>query len=258
MTGPAGYDTIASLYDADMALNMPFDDVGFYRALCLEARGTVLEMGCGNGRILLALLAAGVEATGVDRSQPMLDELRRKAHAAGIAARACRMDARALAFRPAFDVVLCPYSLITYMNTAVDAARLVGEARRVLRPRGLFVVDAFVPRAGVDAAGFSLDYRRALGTLTLERSKRITRLTPEVNRIERRYRILEGDALVREIETREDIRPLAPQGLRALVAAAGFTLERAVWDYRDGAPGEGARFFTAVARAPGQGSQEAA
>ena len=241
------YDAIAAIYDVDMALNMPFDDVGFYLAVARAARGRLLELGCGNGRILLKLASEGIDAIGIDRSSGMLAALRRKARAAGITPRAARMDVRALAFDAAFDTVLCPYSLVTYMSTAQDAASLVREAHRALRPRGTLVIDAFVPREAAIASDFVLDYRRPFGTRLLERSKRITRVGPDVNRIERRYRILEGPAVVEEIATREEIRPLAPEALRRLAETNGFTPRRGVWDYRDGAPADGAQFFTLVA-----------
>ncbi|MGE5617225.1 MAG: class I SAM-dependent methyltransferase [Bacillota bacterium] len=245
--GADGYDAIAALYDVDMALNMPFDDVAFYLSVARESGGRILEMGCGNGRILLRLAQAGLDAIGVDRSAGMLEALRRKAHAARITPKAARMDVRELAFGAAFDVVLCPYSLVTSMSTADDAARLMREAHRVLRPGGSVVIDAFVPRDGVIAPDFALDYRRPFGAQVLERSRRITRISPEVNRIERRYRIFEADRLVEEIATREEIRPLVPDALHRLAETNGFTPRRGVWDYRDGAPADGARFFTLVA-----------
>jgi len=241
------YDAIASIYDVDMALNMPFDDVAFYLSVARATRGRLLELGCGNGRILLKLLAAGVDAIGVDRSSGMLAALREKARAAGTAPRAARMDVRSLAFGSAFDTVLCPYSLVTSMSTAAHATRLVREAHRVLRPRGRLVIDAFVPREAAITPEFALDYRRPLGARVLERSKRVTRLGPEVHRIERRYRIFEGSAVIEEIATREEIRPLAPEALCGLAETNGFTPERGVWDYRDGASAAGAQFFTLVA-----------
>src|SRR4030095_7404926 len=73
---PWPYDLIAQVYATDMGRSMPFDDVGFYRGLCRGARGRVLELGCGTGRILLDLIASGVDAIGVDRSLPMLKQMR--------------------------------------------------------------------------------------------------------------------------------------------------------------------------------------
>ena len=74
---------------------MPFDDVGFYVGLCAPSRGPVLELGCGNGRILLELARHGIDAIGIDASAGMLAELRRKAALRSLPARAVRMDVAA-------------------------------------------------------------------------------------------------------------------------------------------------------------------
>ena len=119
------YDRIARFYDVDMAQNMPFDDVGFYVRLCEPLSGPVLELGCGNGRILLELARHGIDAIGIDASAGMLAELRRKAALRSLPARALRMDVARLALRPGFAAILCPYSLITYVIDDEDVASLL-------------------------------------------------------------------------------------------------------------------------------------
>ncbi len=243
------YDRIARFYDADMARNMPFDDVGFYAALCAGARGRVLELGCGNGRILLPLLARGIDATGVDASAGMLAELARKAAAQGLVAPVCRMDVRALALAPGFGVVLCPYSLVTYLTGDDDVPRLLAEVRRILDPGGLFVVDAFVPKPVVAGTAFTADYRRAFGDGVLARFKRVTPLSATHNRIERRYEVRgPGDELLDTVTVDEVIRPVTEEGLRAALAAGGFAVTATAWDYGRAADGAAAQFVALVAR----------
>lgn len=244
---PANYDLIAHLYDTDMALNMPFDDVGFYAARCAAAGGRVLELGCGNGRILLPLRARGFDVVGVDASGAMLRELVRKA--AGRVPVA-RMDARALGFPAVFGVVLCPYSLVTYQAGPGDVAALLRAVRDVLRPGGTFVVDAFVPRPVVSGAGFTLDYRRPFRDGVLVRSKRITALAGGRNRIERRYEVEDArGAMVERIEVAEVIRPVAPDALVAAVGAGGFRVRETWWDYSTQEAPADPRFCTLVAGA---------
>ncbi len=170
---PGTYDDIARFYDVDMARNMPFDDVAFYADLCARHGGRVLELGCGSGRILLPLLQRGIDAVGVDASAGMLAELRRKAAALGLRAPVARMDVTRLALRGGFGVVLCPYSLVTYVTEDADLARLLAAVRRLLAPGGVFVVDAFVPKPVVAQQEFQPDYRRPFGDRTLARWKRI-------------------------------------------------------------------------------------
>jgi SAM-dependent methyltransferase len=239
------YDRIARFYDVDMARNMPFDDVGFYRALAAATGGRVLELGCGNGRILLELLAAGIDAMGVDASAGMLAELRRKAHARGLPAPVARMDIRALALRPGFALVLVPYSLVTYMTTDAAVASLLAGARAVLAPGGRLVIDAFVPRAPAVRDEFTLDYRRPFGEHVLARWKRVRPAGPACNRIERRYRVEDAAGrMLESVDVEEDIRPFAPEALRAQVRAAGFALGREWWDYGTSAHAPAAQFFT--------------
>jgi ubiquinone/menaquinone biosynthesis C-methylase UbiE len=248
-SAPAAYDRIAHLYDVDMAQNMRFADVDFYARVAASRRGTVLELGCGNGRILLTLLQRGIEAVGVDRSQKMLAELRRKAEERALHVRACAMDVRVLGFRAAsFDVVLYPYSLVTYMTEEGDATRMLEEAKRVSAPDGLVVVDAFVRRPVTASGGFTRDYVRPMGEKSLVRSKRIMPLSDRVNRIERRYEIVSRDGAIDEtIETCEDIRVYAPSELTALLERCGLRTREAWWNYASMEPIADAQFFTVVA-----------
>lgn len=246
------YDAIAHLYDVDMARNMPFDDVALYARVCRASPGAVLELGCGNGRVLLDLMARGIDVTGVDSSAGMLAALREKAAVRALPSpRACRMDVRRLGFRPTFAVVLCPYSLVTYMTDETDAVRMLSEAKRVLAPGGVIVVDAFVPKPVAGWGGeFAQDYVRPFGDGMLVRSKRITALAPRINRIERRYDVFAaGGAVVERIETAEQIREFAPADVLALLDACRLRLRWLWWNYTSPTAPDDARFFTAVATA---------
>jgi SAM-dependent methyltransferase len=247
---PGNYDRIARFYDVDMARNMAFDDVGFYADVCRRNGGRALEMGCGNGRILLSLLNRGLDAVGVDRSSAMLHDLMNRARSQALPARVALMDARSLAFDRAFGVILLPYSLITYITSDDDVMRTLSEARRVLRPGGWVVVDAFVPRPVAEHAEFRPDYRRPFGDCTLARSKRVSRIDAQHNRIERRYQVLSrDDELIEQVDIVEEIRPFAPDELTERLVAAGFAIHEKWWDYEHSEERSPAQFFTAVARA---------
>jgi SAM-dependent methyltransferase len=243
------YDRIAQWYDVDMAANMRFDDVAFYADLCEHERGRVLELGCGNGRILLELVRRGIDAVGVDTSSKMLQQLRLKADANGLHPSVCRMDARELAFAREFDVVLCPYSLVTYMSQPGELERALAGVRDVLRTDGLIVLDAFVPRGSVVADGYQLDYRRPLGEKVLARYKRVQPISSRLNRIERRYEVLtEEGAIVESVETCEHIRTFAPEELTDALSDAGFAKEESWWDYGQASADSQPQFFTVSAR----------
>jgi SAM-dependent methyltransferase len=250
MTSASTYDRIARFYDVDMAQNMRFDDVAFYAHQCARASGRVLEIGCGNGRVLLSLLREGLDAFGADASAPMLRELARKAAAARLPLRAVQADGRRLPFaRSTLACVLCPYSLITYFVTDEDVAAFLRGVRDTLAPGGTIVVDAFVPRVVQAQSDFTPDYRRPYGAFTLARAKRITPLPGGANRIERRYEVVSaaGD-VVDTIEASEVIRPRDAAALYAAMADAGFRNIAQAWDYGTRPTADGAQFVTLTGR----------
>ena len=241
------YDAIAEVYATDMGRSMPFDDVAWYRQQCLTRGGRALELGCGTGRILLELLAAGVDAIGVDRSLPMLRQLRRDAAKRGIEARVAQMDLRGLALTGKFETILAPYSLITYLTNPEATVAALVRMRSLLAVQGRLVIDAFIPQPVESFADFRLDYRRAHGEQTLERHKRITANADGTNRIERRYRLFAADGRPSgEFHTDETIRPYTPAAIAGLGEAAGLRVESWTYDYGATATGANFRFATAV------------
>lgn len=249
MSGTWSYDAIADVYATDMGRSMPFDDVGWYRCVCLAHGGRALELGCGTGRILIELVAAGVDAFGVDRSLPMLKRLKTDAAMRGLAAPLAQMDLAALALDARFDVMLLPYSLITYLVDPAVAVRVLAQLRALAAVDASLVLDAFVPQAVASFADFRLDYRRAHGDGTLERSKRITANADGTNRIERRYRVLDAAGTpVDEFLTDETVRPYTPEALVELAQVAGWRVHATAWDYGTSADRTNAKFASFVLR----------
>ena len=68
-----GWDEYAAFYDWENARTVGRRDVTFWRGLAARAKGRVLELGCGTGRVLVPVARDGRRIVGIDRSTPMLD-----------------------------------------------------------------------------------------------------------------------------------------------------------------------------------------
>src|ERR1700752_3611843 len=64
---------IADYYDSSPILTQRTQDVAFYRMAARQYGDPVLELGCGTGRITLAIAEAGYRIVGLDISERMLE-----------------------------------------------------------------------------------------------------------------------------------------------------------------------------------------
>jgi SAM-dependent methyltransferase len=236
--GWEGWDQYAPFYDWENTRTFGRRDVPFWRRVALDARGLVLELGCGTGRISKPLARAGVRLVGIDRSAPMLARLRaatKRTRMEAARMRLVRGDIRELPFAAGtFSAVLAPYGILQSLIGDGDLAAALGSVARVLAPGGVFAVD-LVP----DLARWReyhnrvrLRGRSGRGThLTLvesvrqDRARRLT--TFDERYIERR----KGGATEHRFEL--TFRTLSIPQMTARLDRAGLTVDRVLGDYRD-------------------------
>lgn len=142
--GSSGWDAYAPFYDWENARTLGRRDVPFWRALARRADGPVLELGCGTGRLLTPIARAGVDITGLDRSEAMLARALARARRLPRTRRPAvvRGDIRTLPFADAaFGMVMAPYGMLQSLTTDRDLAATLREAARVLTPGGRLGVD---------------------------------------------------------------------------------------------------------------------
>jgi ubiquinone/menaquinone biosynthesis C-methylase UbiE len=104
------------------------------------AGGDLLDVPCGFGRHSVPLARANYRVVGVDRSETLLGEARRRAGGERWP-KLVRADYRDLPFSDgSFDAALNLFSSLGYLGDDQDT-RVLGEIRRVLRPGARLVVE---------------------------------------------------------------------------------------------------------------------
>jgi SAM-dependent methyltransferase len=241
--GWKGWDAYAPFYDWENARTLGRRDVPFWRNVARQAGGSVLELGCGTGRISLPLARAGVSVVGIDRSAPMLERaarrltaLRKRVGRRHAQLHLVRGDIRFLPFAPAsFNTVLAPYGILQSLIREKDLTATLTAVADVLEPGGLFGVDLVpdVPNWKEYANRIQLKGPAAGGAhLTLvesvrqDRKKHLT--TFEQTYIERRGRT------TTEHTFDLTFRTLPIPAFTARLEKAGFAVEAVLGDYRGG------------------------
>jgi ubiquinone/menaquinone biosynthesis C-methylase UbiE len=108
-------------------------------AKCPEG-GELLDVPCGFGRHSVPLARAGYRATGVDRSQTLLEEAHRRAGGEQWP-KLLRTDYRELPFADeSFDAALNLFTSLGYLGDEQDT-NVLGEIHRVLRPGCRLVIE---------------------------------------------------------------------------------------------------------------------
>lgn len=112
-------------------------DLSIWEELAGAATGSVLDLGCGTGRVALHLARRGSEVVGVDHDPALIEALRERAD--GLPARGALGDARKLDLGAEVGLAIAPMQLIQL---------LADEAERLACLRG---IAAHLPPGGIAA-----------------------------------------------------------------------------------------------------------
>jgi len=109
----------------------------------LAGAGRALEFAIGTGRIAVPLSERGIRVTGIELSQPMIDQLRTKVDEATIPV--VRGDMASASAPGEFSLVYLIFNTIANLLTQSDQVACFRNAARHLAPGGRFVIELWVP-----------------------------------------------------------------------------------------------------------------
>ena len=261
MAASSAYDAIPDfglLYDS-VPLYAARADVAFYVEEAQRARGDVLEIGFGTGRILLPIARAGCAVTGIEPSAIMLARARAKLELepAEVRARVTlhHADMRAAELGKTFRLAIAPFRVFQHITTIDEQLRFLESVRRHLAPGGRFVFDVFNPYF---AKLTSADGREEEDTpeqelpdgRTLRRTARVTRVrwVDQVSEIELIYYVAarRGTPPERYVQA-FDMRWYLAAELQHLLSRAGFRVRQMYGDFGRGPLVDGAPEIVTIA-----------
>jgi SAM-dependent methyltransferase len=112
-------------------------DLPVWEALSYE-NASVLDLGCGTGRVTMHLSRLGRKVTGLDTEQRFLDVLTARAAQGGLTVDTVCADVRGFDLGVQFDAVLAPMQLVQLLKGSVERRAMLAGAARHLRPGGVF------------------------------------------------------------------------------------------------------------------------
>jgi SAM-dependent methyltransferase len=246
------YGSIAAeIYDLDKPYGA-LPDTAFHLQRFAGFERPVLEPACGSGRTLIPFLQAGLDVTGFDPSEVMLDRCRARCAEAGFSPDLTRQRYEDFAYDRKFGAILIPVGSFTLVD---DFARAMAVLRRFhdhLQPGGVVVLDI----QGLNfLASQAQDRRRwtaASGDLlTLQGDRTLTDWLRQRAETTYRYERWRGGVLV---ESQIDLMAQRYWGFdefRLALEAAGFADVTVCGGYdRSRGPRQADRVWTFEARKP--------
>ncbi len=135
------YDLIAPFYDAEHAHFS--EDLDMYQNFAESSGGSILELACGSGRVLLPLAEAGYDVVGVDTSEPMLAIARQRIQETEHAVRCelIQQDMVTMQLGRKFRMAFIALGSFAHIVTRKTQQQALANIRAHLSTGGFFVLD---------------------------------------------------------------------------------------------------------------------
>ena len=227
---PLNSERYCQFYDLEMADFQ--NDLPFYRER-ISTSDTVLELGCGSGRLCRQLAATGADITGIDLSLSMLRRARLQAR--HNISYLC-MDMTALGLVRQFDIVIIPYHTLNLLLTEERIKKCLAQIRTVLKQVGRLLLQLFIPDQTILGQG-----NKKLFQFEIFEQPEGGRVIKEIRRsyareqviLEERYRVRPGQpgAANEDLSHTLHLAAFSVEKWRALLHDSGFTIRQELGGY---------------------------
>ena len=219
-------DGLAALFQDGSTAEPTADAVDWYAGHVPPESGPVLDLGCGSGHLLLALLERGCNVHGVASDTTSLARCEARLRARGRSAPLFRQELAALNLPFRYGMAFLPDGAFQSLLDPVGIGLALERVRAHLIEPGILLLELFTPAVAAHPPGAPLVEIRRIrlddgATITL-RSE--TQVDPELRRIDRqeRYELRRGMGLAGREDQRTALTWYSEDEALHLVREVGF------------------------------------
>ena len=227
------------------------EDLAFYGERLSSDSASVLELGCGTGRVLVPLAPSCGYIHGLDYSEAMLAICRKKLTDRGIPETRVQVtlgDITGFQLGKQFDLITAPYRVLQNLETDEQVDGLFDSIRQHLRPGGRCILNVFKPKRDWESmkrewnsTSEEFEWETQLGNRVVKQFVKRQTMDPDRMVLYPRliYREYEYDVMVDETVLDIPMRCYYPDKFQQLVTDHGFEIVD-LWGGYSGEPyGEG-------------------
>jgi ubiquinone/menaquinone biosynthesis C-methylase UbiE len=133
----------AQRYDLVMGAYARGDQLNFYRQQVARYGEPVLELACGSGRFTLPLANEGINITGMDISEEMLNMAKFKASNSGVSIRFLQGDMRNFNLGEKFNLIFISAQSLSHLHMREEIENCFSCVRRHVAEKGRFLIEIF-------------------------------------------------------------------------------------------------------------------
>lgn len=226
----------AQRYDLVMGAYASGDQLDFYRRQIARCGGPVLELACGSGRLTIPLAREGVNITGMDLSEDMLDLAKCKASEAQAGIRFLRGDMRDFDLGEKFRFIFIPAQSLSHLYRREEIENCLSSIRRHLAEEGRLLIELFNSSVAMLAREPGRrypvgQYKDTHGdTQVVVTTEVIYDSASQVNHIQWFFR---NEGSNDEVMLSLEMRQFFPQEMDALLWYNGFLIEHKYGSYKE-------------------------
>ena len=227
----------AQRYDLVMGAYASGDPLNFYRRQVARYGEPVLELACGSGRLTIPLANEGLNITGMDISQDMLNLAKLKASTGGVNIRFIQGDMRSFDLEEKFKFIFVPAQSLSHLYTRTEIEDCFACVRRHVDSNGRFLIELF--NSSVKLLARETDRRYPIGQSDEPEGGPQVFVTSEVSydaatQVNHIRLLFRDEASNQETTLSFEMRQFFPQEIDALLWYNGFLIEHKYGSYDEG------------------------